>query len=175
MVVCVQDSLSNPFILRLIDRAFGWKPLVLIDDIITTPSFGRNSSALKGSRRQPHLMPVTVPVESEIADTKVAKPEVTAMEEEAEVAVEEEEEEGGVACENEAPESNETGLGQTPTTAIKVCTSSDAVVAAAASASRTGMGAIEEVAEQAEVREFVNQLLRKYEFGLLFLLAYLEM
>ncbi|KAL5966978.1 Protein SMG9 [Taenia solium] len=166
VVVCVQDNLSNPFVLRLIDRAFGWKPLILIDDIVTTPNFGGNPSILKGSRRQPHPLQVTAVVESEIADTKVAKPEVTAMEEEAEVAVEEEEEEGGVACENEAPESNETGLGQTPTTAVKVCTSSDAVVAAAtaAPASRTGMGAVEEVAEQAEVRDFVNQLLRLTDY-----------
>ncbi|VDK23120.1 unnamed protein product [Taenia asiatica] len=166
VVVCVQDNLSNPFVLRLIDRAFGWKPLILIDDIVTTPNLGGNPSILKGGRRQPHPLQVTALVESEIADTKVTKPEVTAMEEEAEAAVEEEEEEGGVACENEAPESNETGLGQTPTTAVKVCTSSDAVVAAAAaaSASRTGMGAVEEVAEQAEVRDFVNQLLRLTDY-----------
>ncbi|VDM31581.1 unnamed protein product [Hydatigera taeniaeformis] len=167
VVVCVQDNLSNPFFLRLIDRAFGWKPLVLIDDIVTTPNFGMGPSILKSSRRQPHPNPLAVTVESEVADVKAAKPEVTAAEEEeGEVAVDEEEEEGGVACENEAPESNETGLGQTPTTALKVCTSSDAVVvaAAAASASRTGMGAVEEVAEQAEVRDFVNHLLRLTDY-----------
>lgn len=165
VVVCVQDNLSNPSILRLIDRAFGWKPLILIDDIVTTPSFGGNQSILKGSRRHPLPMAVTVTAESEVVDAKLTKPEVTVMEEEeAEAVVEEEEEEGGVACENEAPESNETGLGQTPTTAPKVCTSSDADVVAAASASPTEMGAVEEVAEQAEVRDFVNQLLRLTDY-----------
>ncbi|CDS37499.1 conserved hypothetical protein [Echinococcus multilocularis] len=164
VVVCVQDNLSNPSILRLIDRAFGWKPLILIDDIVTTPSFGGNQSILRGSRRHPLPTAVTVTAESKVVDAKLTKPEVTVVEEEAEVVVEEEEEEGGVACENEAPESNETGLGQTPTTAPKVCTSSDAVVVAAASASPTEMGAVEEVAEQAEVRDFVNQLLRLTDY-----------
>ncbi|VUZ55192.1 unnamed protein product [Hymenolepis diminuta] len=33
VVVCVQDNLSDPTLLRLIDRGFGWKPLVLVNEI----------------------------------------------------------------------------------------------------------------------------------------------
>lgn len=32
-MVCVQDNLSDPTLLRLIDHGFGWKPLVLVNEI----------------------------------------------------------------------------------------------------------------------------------------------
>lgn len=32
-MVCVQNNLSDPTLLRLIDHGFGWKPLVLVNEI----------------------------------------------------------------------------------------------------------------------------------------------
>lgn len=172
MVVCVQDSLSDPSILRLLDRAFGWKPLVLVDDIVGFTNIGISGSLSKVNMEHHQLdkqqIPATATQSTCAVDSKAVN--VTAVPTEADIEGEitsidvggevdvEDEEEGAVAC--EAPGSDETGLGQTPTAAPNVHTSTedDADVVAAV---RAKVNHIEEVAEQAEVLGFVKKLQRE--------------
>ena len=167
--MCVQDSLSDPSFLQLLDRAFGWKPLVLVDDIVGSTNITKSSVLPKASKKlDKHQLHATATQSSSTADSKTVNAPVVSTEVEveefvstevdAEVEVEEDEEEGPVVC--EAPGSDETGLGQTPTAAPKVHTppEDDAAVVAAA---RVKINPVEEVAEQAEVLGFVKKLYRE--------------
>ncbi|KAM7541491.1 hypothetical protein Aperf_G00000040138 [Anoplocephala perfoliata] len=147
VVVYVQDNLSDPTILRLIDRGFGWKPLVLVEDIpLARKSRTKFTPILKGAD----------------AKTDIAK---TALEEDDEVLIDADEAPGSdtrdldqarpEAFSKESPPRREENLSST--------------VNVAESAKFQG---VESIDEQVEVRNYVNKLKRLTDYSASLLFVY---
>uniref|UniRef100_A0A5K3G840 Secreted protein n=1 Tax=Mesocestoides corti TaxID=53468 RepID=A0A5K3G840_MESCO len=140
VVVCVQDNLSNPSLLRLINRAILMKPLVLVDDVLLV-------SHICGTAR-------LLTTAADDAQPKQAKAKEEEVVEEEEPEVETAEDEKEEVENDEAPGSDETGLGQT-CAVVRLSTSDSSMAdnsatAASAAGSRSRMAQVDEVAEQAE-------------------------
>lgn len=137
-MVYVQDNLSDPTILRLIDRGFGWKPLVLVEDIpLSRKSRNKFAPILKGAD----------------AKTDVVK---TALEGDEEVAV--------FIDGDEAPGSDTRDLGQTRPDAFSKESpprQEDNLSSTVDVADRAKFQGVESIDEQVEVRNYVNRLKRK--------------
>lgn len=155
-MVCVQDSLSNPDLLRLIDRAASLKPLILTDDLLT-------ASHLTGVSRAPVEPRKTAEAKQgdlAKANHRFEKSDTEKSEDVVGVEVDDEMASSG------APASDETGLGQTPS-AVVVVTGKDRqenqeiqeVQKRTSIAPESRFARFDEMAEQqAEVRALVQGL-----------------
>ncbi len=156
MVVCVQDSLSNPDLLRLIDRGASLKPLILTDDLLLAPHLvgAGKSSSQKDSG-------------------EVQKRRETSVAAQRDVSKQEDDSEDVGAESTTTLGTDEIGLGQTPAAegredegkrpnqVVQQQQQGHASPAEAAS----NRPQTETVAEQAEVRALVNRLQRLTDYS----------
>nr|VZI24757.1 unnamed protein product [Spirometra erinaceieuropaei] len=169
VVIAVEDNLSSPELHRLIDRAVSLKPLLHVEDVLLNPQItgycpSRPQAAkLASSNLQPQSSkaPETGAIgrKSRKSNQATVAPNPTSdgyAEAEEEDGVEEEPSE----ADKEVPGSDETGLGQTPSAVRLPAPTSSLAVQRRSRVQRT----VDEFAEQADVRAFVNRLQRVTDY-----------
>ncbi|VDN31469.1 unnamed protein product [Dibothriocephalus latus] len=164
VVIAVEDNLSSPELHRLIDRAVAFKPLLHVEDVLLNPQItgycpSRSQAAKvvssnlqpqhsKASEADPSGRRSRKTNQATAAATNPASGGYTGAEEE-DGADEEPSE-----ADKEVPGSDETGLGQTPSAVPPSAATSSLTVQRRSRVQRT----VDEFAEQADVRAFVNRL-----------------
>uniref|UniRef100_A0A183SWJ4 VLIG-type G domain-containing protein n=1 Tax=Schistocephalus solidus TaxID=70667 RepID=A0A183SWJ4_SCHSO len=163
VVIAVEDNLSSPELHRLIDRAVSFKPLLHVEDVLLNPQItgycpSRSQAAkVVSCNLQPHLSKAseTGPSgrRSRKANQATAAPNPVS---EGYTGAEEEDgaDEEPSEADKEVPGSDETGLGQTPSAVRLPAPTSSLTAQRRSRAQRT----VDEFAEQADVRAFVNRL-----------------
>uniref|UniRef100_A0A0X3NIR7 Protein SMG9 n=1 Tax=Schistocephalus solidus TaxID=70667 RepID=A0A0X3NIR7_SCHSO len=169
VVIAVEDNLSSPELHRLIDRAVSFKPLLHVEDVLLNPQItgycpSRSQAAkVVSCNLQPHLSKAseTGPSgrRSRKANQATAAPNPVS---EGYTGAEEEDgaDEEPSEADKEVPGSDETGLGQTPSAVRLPAPTSSLTAQRRSRAQRT----VDEFAEQADVRAFVNRLQRVTDY-----------